>query len=258
MVKKTVQLWSVILFLLQSAQLMAGSLDTLPDTIDAIKPSIVGIGSYNRLSTPQSALKGTGFVVDGGQYVVTNFHVVSGIDLTRNTRLVVFSGAGKKPEIHQAEVVATDRLNDLALLEYDGKTLPAMAITQDKSYLREGSLIAFTGFPIGAILGFYPVTHTGVISSVTPIVIPADRARNLTARVVRRLKNPFMVYQLDATAYPGNSGSPVYNPENGLVVGVVNKVFVKETKESVLEKPSGITYAIPALALKKLLEKVKK
>ena len=53
------------------------------------------------------------------------------------------------------------------------------------------------------------------------------------------------VFQLDATAYPGNSGSLLYDPETGEVVGIINKLFVKESKEVVLEKPSGITYAIP-------------
>jgi S1-C subfamily serine protease len=55
---------------------------------------------------------------------------------------------------------------------------------------------------------------------------------------------------LDATAYPGNSGSPLYIPETGEVVGVINKVFVKESREAVLEKPSGITYAIPVRYVK--------
>jgi S1-C subfamily serine protease len=63
-----------------------------------------------------------------------------------------------------------------------------------------------------------------------------------------------MIYQLDITAYPGNSGSPLYDAQSGEVVGILNKVFVKESKETVLEKPSGISYAIP---VKYLLELAK-
>jgi hypothetical protein len=37
----------------------------------------------------------------------------------------------------------------------------------------------------------------------------------------------------------------LYDAQSGEVVGILNKVFVKESKESVLEKPSGISYAIP-------------
>jgi len=38
------------------------------------------------------------------------------------------------------------------------------------------------------------------------------------------------------------------------IVAVVNSVFVKESKESVLDKPSGITYAIPIVHVRALLE----
>jgi S1-C subfamily serine protease len=64
------------------------------------------------------------------------------------------------------------------------------------------------------------------------------------------------VLQLDATAYPGNSGSPLYNPDNGQVVGIVSSVFVKSSKENVLKDPSGITYAVPIRFARALLKKV--
>jgi hypothetical protein len=41
------------------------------------------------------------------------------------------------------------------------------------------------------------------------------------------------------------------------VLGVVNMVFVKSTKESVLAQPSGITYAIPAKYVLELLQKAR-
>ncbi|HNM56654.1 MAG TPA: S1C family serine protease, partial [Thauera aminoaromatica] len=63
----------------------------------------------------------------------------------------------------------------------------------------------------------------------------------------------FRVYQLDATAYPGNSGSPLYDPASGEVIGVLNMVFVKSTKEKVLADPSGISYAIPVEYLQRLI-----
>jgi S1-C subfamily serine protease len=75
---------------------------------------------------------------------------------------------------------------------------------------------------------------------------------------VRRLgAGAYRVFQLDAVAYPGNSGSPVYHPETGAVVAIVNSVFVKATKESLLAQPSGITYAIPAQKLQELLDGVR-
>ena len=96
----------------------------------------------------------------------------------------------------------------LALLEIEGKPLPALSLG-DANRVREGEEIAFTGLPIGMVLGLYPVTHRGIVSAITPMVIPAMSSRQLSAKQIRRLRSPFNVLQLDATAYPGNSGSPV-------------------------------------------------
>jgi S1-C subfamily serine protease len=65
------------------------------------------------------------------------------------------------------------------------------------------------------------------------------------------------VYQLDGTAYPGSSGSPLYDGGTGEVVGVVNMVFVKGLKENALAQPSGISYAIPVRHLRELVTKVR-
>ena len=74
--------------------------------------------------------------------------------------------------------------------------------------------------------------------------------------MINRIKvGAFNIFQLDATAYPGNSGSPLYHPDTGVVIGVINKVFVKESKENLLKEPSGITYAIPAKFAAALLQK---
>ena len=122
--------------------------------------------------------------------------------------------------------------------------------------VKEGQDIAFTGFPIGMVLGLYPVTHQGIISAISPTVIPQLSGKLLSSDMLKRLREPYDVFQLDATAYPGNSGSPLYDPQTGSVIGIINKVFVQEGKESAITKPSGITYAMPVTYLKKLLDNV--
>ncbi|RKF14372.1 serine protease [Alginatibacterium sediminis] len=229
----------------------------LPDTIETIKPSIVGIGKYNKLSSPRATLSGTGFVVGNGTFVATNAHVVDGLKSDNpKDQLVVFIGQGRKPIIRDAKVAAIDRIHDLAILKISGSPQPAMVV-DSTSRVRDGEDIAFTGFPIGAVLGLYPVTHKGIVSAITPVVTPARRSSELTIAQIKRAKNPFTIYQLDATAYPGNSGSPVYWPSNGKVIAIINKVFVKSSKESVLKDPSAITYAIPSKHLSKLLQGIK-
>jgi S1-C subfamily serine protease len=127
---------------------------------------------------------------------------------------------------------------------------------RDSATVREGDSVLFTGFPIGAVLGPFPATHRGMVAAITPIVIPPPNASKLEPAMVRRLSSgPFAVFQLDATAYPGNSGSPLYAPDTGEVIGVVNMVFIKRVKESALTEPSGISYAIPSRYVIELLKR---
>ena len=63
--------------------------------------------------------------------------------------------------------------------------------------------------------------------------------------------------ELDGTAYPGNSGSPLYDPDDGTVYGIINSVFVQGTRENAISRPSGITYAIPGRYILEMLRKEK-
>lgn len=231
---------------------------SLPDIIDQIRPSIVGIGTAypprqpNRKGDPV-AYRGTGFVVGNGRQVVTNAHVIPDkLDVDNNQTLAIFSGRGAQARARSATVVRIDREHDLALLEFQAPSLPALVLGNSDA-VREGQEVAFTGFPIGMVLGLYPVTHRGIVAAITPMARPVENSRTLTAAQLRRLRNLYDAFQLDAIAYPGNSGSPVYELTTGRVVGVLNSVFVKSSRESVLEKPSGISYAIPAKHIKPLL-----
>lgn len=229
----------------------------LADTLEKIKPSVVGIGVHTPTGRPQNRLNGTGFVVGNGQYVVTNYHVVpKELDVSLLQHMAVFIGSGKTSMVRKASLVGTSAKYDLALLKIDGAPLPAMKLAS-KEFIREGSHVAFTGFPIGAVLGLYPVTHRGIIASITPTIVPVENASSINIAMLKRLRDPYLVYQLDATAYPGNSGSALYNVDNGEVIGVINKVFVQKTKEAVISNPSGITYAIPVMYLFDLLTEYK-
>ena len=117
--------------------------------------------------------------------------------------------------------------------------------------------IAVTGFPIPGALGLYPVTHRGIVAAITPFARPAASNQQLDANIVRRLRNNFAVLQLDITAYPGNSGSPVYDAATGDVLGVVNSVLVRGGRERALSAPSGITYAVPIQHLRPFLTRHK-
>lgn len=234
--------FSIALFALWLGLSGAVTAADLPATIAAVKPSIVGVGTVLPTRRPPGRFVATGFAVGDGTRVLTNAHALpADIDADRREQLAVITAGGK---VLAAEVAATDKDHDVALLRVHGGRLPALRLDGERR-VREGELYAFTGFPIGMVLGLYPVTHRGIVSAITPVVIPQLTSGSLDAKTIRRLRDPYDVYQLDAVAYPGNSGSPLYDPATGAVVAIINKVFVKETKEKVLEAPSGITYAIP-------------
>lgn len=221
-----------------------------------IKPSIVAVGTFQRTRSPAFQFRGTGFVIGDGRLIVTNAHVLPDTVASENMEslAIVVPGDGQQGTVRSVSRAASERSRDLAVLRLDGgPPLPALSLASRERVL-EGQEIAFTGFPIGGVLGMTPVTHRGIVSAITPIGIPQANSRDLNPALVRRLANDvFRVYQLDATAYPGNSGSPLYDPDSGEVLGVLNMVFVKSTKENVLADPSGISYAIPVEYLQRLL-----
>jgi len=220
--------------------------EPLKDVVKKIKPSVVGVGFYAPMATISHQLKGTGFVIGDGRYVVTNSHVILAVPQEENIKFneVVFVPKGRQTGIAKVKQVFTDEEHDLSILELT-KPLPAVRLLSETETLDDGADVAMTGFPIGAVLGLYPATHRGIVAAYSPNVISAANSTQLSEAYLASLRNPFMVYQLDITAYPGNSGSPVYNAETGEVFAVINKVFIKETKESAITAPSGITYAIP-------------
>ncbi|MFL6673687.1 MAG: serine protease [Massilia sp.] len=227
----------------------------LADTVAALKPSVVGVGTFERTRSPATVFVGTGFVVGDGLSVVTNAHVVpDSPDSGRVEQLGVVTGDGAGVRFRPAVLVARDTEHDLAHLRLSGAPLPALQLG-DSDGAREGQELAFTGFPLGMVLGLHHVTHRALLSAITPVVLPSLSSRRLDARAIVQLQRAsFDIFQLDATAYPGNSGSPVYDQRNGMVLGLVNMVFVKGLKESAISNPSGITYAVPARYIKQLLQ----
>ncbi|HEY3151165.1 MAG TPA: serine protease [Candidatus Binatia bacterium] len=245
------------LFFLSTLGIFAADTAALPDVIEKIKPAVVAVGAFQKTRRPPSIFRGTGFVIADGLHVVTNAHVVpEKVDTERKEVVAVFVGKASLIEVREATKVAEDRDHDLALLRITGRPIPAMTLG-DSNRVREGEIYAFTGFPIGMVLGLNAVTHRGIVSAITPIVIPQLTAQLLEKKIIGRLTAPYNVFQLDATAYPGNSGSPLYHPDTGQVVGIINKVFIQESKETVIQKPSGISYAIPINHLQELLKKTR-
>ena len=152
---------------------------------------------------------GTGFIVNSDGLVVTNRHVVQGIDRA-NIRLV--SGAS-----HAAQVVGAHDTLDLAYILIDSSDQFTPIVVGDSDAVRVGESVIVIGFPIADTLGSEPTVSQGIVS--------AHRAG---------------LIQTDAPVNPGNSGGPMLD-QFGNVIGVV----VSRVDESGGQDIAGIGFAIP-------------
>jgi S1-C subfamily serine protease len=238
-----------------AAAMPAAQADDLTSMVPAIKRSVVGIGTFERTRSPATVFVGTGFVVGDGLSVITNAHVVPAIlDGERMEQLGIVTGDGDMVRFRPAQLVARDTEHDLAHLRLSGTPLPALPL-DDAGQAQEGQALAFTGYPLGMVLGLHAATHRATLAAITPVVMPSLNSRKLDPRQIAQLqRSSFDIFQLDATAYPGNSGSPLYDPATGKVWGVINAVFVKGLKETAITNPSGISYAVPVKYVHALLQ----
>ncbi|MEX0774946.1 MAG: serine protease [Phycisphaeraceae bacterium] len=221
--------------------------DPFERAVAVVRPSVLAVGSYDAKDQPSIRYFGTGFVVADGHSAVTNAHVVQGIRAAdRLDRLRVYfpddqvQGANRG---RQAKVLAEDTVHDVALLSFDGP--PAAALELVDRAPAQGHAVGVLGYPIGTILGLVPAAHHGVVSAVVPAVLPVPTGTQLTPELVAALRNPYKLYQLDLTVFPGNSGSPLFDARSGQVLGIINKTLARRTREHMLENPTGVAYAVP-------------
>ena len=138
---------------------------------------------------------GTGVVIDPRGYIVTNHHVVDGVDALRVT---LFGGG-----TYTASVVTYDREHDLAIIKIKpGKKLPVMTMGTS-SDLMWGEKV----FAVGNAYGYENTVTSGIISALSRDV------------VVNEKQSYKDLIQTDASINPGNSGGPLINI-NGEVIGI--------------------------------------
>ncbi len=254
---------SAILILLSVPQTTAGENALFQDQdaymaalVSNVKASTVSVGTYYYNDIPMPQFSGTGFAIGDGKRIVTNQHVIQSIlDKDRMFHLRIFH-KDLPPKGVKAFLAAEDPFHDLAILIMEARVAP-LPLAED-GMLKEGHHVAFTGYPIGFVLGLNSTTHTGIVSAITPVILPSPHASLIKGELIKHLESPWDIIQIDAVAFPGNSGSPVYRIATGEVVGVINKVFIKGKKEHVLKDPSGLTYAVPVEFVRKLNRSIKK
>ena len=228
----------------------------LVETIRKVKPSIIAIGTYHPLSKPAVGFYGTGFVFSKNGYAITAEHVISAISRKGDaSNLHAFFPAVGNSKKFRAKVITKNVKYDLAIIKLEGSSFNHVSLG-DSSEIEEGQPIALCGYPYGPVFGLHPTTHTGIISNISPMAIPVQNMSLLSNKMITALKDPYTIFQLDCTAFPGNSGGPLFLPETGDVIGVLNSAFIKVTKEN-KKISTGISYAIPINYIKELIDVIK-
>ncbi len=168
---------------------------------------------------------GSGFVLNGEGYILTNNHVVKDA-----TDIQVMLSDGRQ---FVASVVGKDSLTDVALIRLKNppKDLPTVVLGSSDQ-LRQGDFVLALGSPLGlrdtATLGIVSAKHRSGI-------------------------NPGGTYddfiQTDAAINPGNSGGPLFNLR-GEVIGI-NTAIVRP------DIGQGLAFAFPVDLAKSLLPQLR-
>jgi serine protease Do len=167
--------------------------------------------------------QGSGFIVSGDGYILTNAHVVENADQV-TVRLT-------DRREYTAKVVGSDKQSDIAVLKIEGKDLPTVKLG-DSRKANVGEWVVAIGSPFG----FENSVSAGIVSA---------KSRSLPD------SNYVPFIQTDVAVNPGNSGGPLFNLA-GEVIGINSQIYSRTGSFS------GISFAIPvevALKVKDQLQK---
>lgn len=222
--------------------------------VAAAKPSVFAVGLFSRIAKPAFRFSGTCFAIPGGLFV-TCAHVIPPLNPANREMVAIAIPAPGGHKMVEVKVVASNRESDLAIIEPVSPMAESIkALQLSNTMPADGTEIVLIGYPIGSALGLHAASHRGIVAAVVPLASPLPTTTGLEARNVQALRStPLDILQLDVTAYPGNSGSPVIDVQTGLVLAVISMTMIKGTRESAMTSPSGISYAVPVQQLAGML-----
>lgn len=189
-------------------------------------PSVVNITStavtfdFFYGAVPQQGM-GSGFVIDTEGHILTNFHVVEGA-----RQVEVTTGDKKK---YKAQIVGTDPVHDLAVIQIPDKSVPQAEIGDSKSLV-----VGQKVYAIGNPFGLSGTMTRGIISSIRSL----KGQRGYIDEAI----------QTDAAINPGNSGGPLLNAR-GQVIGINTMILTGGVEQS-----AGIGFAIPINTAKAVVD----
>ncbi|WP_308124079.1 serine protease HtrA [Mycolicibacterium xanthum] len=216
---------------LQTSDVPAEDGGQFANVASAVADSVVTIEATSDTEGSQ----GSGVVVDGRGYIVTNNHVISeaATNPSKFKIAVVFNDGTDVP----ANLVGRDPKTDLAVLKVDNVDNLVVARLGDSEKLQVGEYVIAAGAPLGLRS---TVTH-GIISALhRPVPLSGDGSD--TDTVIDGV-------QTDASINHGNSGGPLINM-NAEVIGI------NTAGKSLSDSASGLGFAIPVNEVKRVVEKL--
>lgn len=219
----------------------------LPDIVDSIMPSVVGVASTFEVQPNQSfgiwgwntqpqqiRFTGTGFIITDDGYIVTNAHVIYDEEYKAGEALEVSVLFSDETE-HEADIIAYDVETDIAVLKVNETGL-APATLGDSDELRVGELVIAVGNPLGFDL-FGTVT-SGIVSALN--------------RKIDINEKKMTLIQTDAAINSGNSGGPLLN-SCGQVIGI-NSSKISSNYSVNSASVEGLCFAIPMKEAKSIID----
>jgi serine protease Do len=218
---------------------------TLEATTRLVSPAVVEI--FTTAYTPRQGVvprtadlvsteraSGSGVIVDGEGYIITNAHVVRGAQRLRVELAVPVSGRSilaTSSRTVSGQVVGIDVETDLAVVKIDERSLPTVAFA-DSDEVNAGQLVLALGSP----LGLHNSVSLGVVSAV---------ARQLEP------DSPMIYVQTDASINPGSSGGPLVDL-SGRLVGINTLIASKAGGDE------GLGFAAPSNIVRTVYEHIRK
>jgi S1-C subfamily serine protease len=204
-------------------QKLENSVVQITSTVTETRSNIIING--NPLQQQASRL-GSGFIYDTDGHIITNNHVVSGVD---NVDVTLSNG-----DIFSAKVIGTDEYNDIAVLQltddYSNDPISPIPFV-DSSQIKVGDPVIAIGNPFG----LSNTMTTGIVSQIGRLLPNQESGFSIPN-----------IIQTDAAINPGNSGGPLLD-NNGNLIGMNTAI------ESKGGEFAGVGFAIPSNIIKKIV-----
>jgi S1-C subfamily serine protease len=198
---------------------------SIADIAKRVLPAVVSV----EIRAPSGSGFGSGVVIDGNGYILTNNHVISPVATGgRGTLRVLFSDQSAA----DVRIVGRDPKTDLAVLKVEKTGLTVASLGNS-----DGLAVGDPVIAIGSPLGLAGTVTSGIVSALKrPVRLNGEGSD--TNAVINAI-------QTDAAINPGNSGGALVDG-SGSVVGINSAIATLTTGAQVSESGNiGVGFAIP-------------